>query len=808
MRLSPRARCIGLGLLLLLALTIVGSVWIFNRALPDYAGNKAMPGLSAQVSVMRDSYGVPHIFATNTYDAFRTLGYVHASERMFQMEMQRHAGQGRLAEITGKDTLGIDKFTRTLGLYRLAESSYAALSPEAQSLLQAYAGGVNTWLETHRYAMPPELFLLRVKPEPWKPADSIVWGKLMGLQLSKNYKLEALRAKLAPKLSMAEMNALFPLPSGSAPVTTGPRSKLPIAEPPVKKSHDKKHRKISDALDQLGQITSLTHAASNEWVISGARTESGKPILANDPHLGLEAPILWYLARIVTPEGSIKGATVPGLPAILLGQNDHIAWGFTTTGSDVQDLFIETLDPKNPEQYLTPSGSESFAQRTETIRVKGAGNVTLQVRSTRHGPVLSDIDDDLAALAGEGKVMALAFTGLGAADTTSDALMRLNFSKNWKDFLSALQLYQTPPQNIVYADTEGNIGFANPGLVPVRKEGRGLTPVDGTSGTYDWKGTVPFAYLPQLYNPQSGFVFNANNAVASSAGFYFLGMDWEEPYRAERLQEFFDTVEKHNLDGSAAMQNDHVSSAARDLLPHLLRLQFSYPHHDDNPRAAEAVAMLRGWDGTMDKNRPEPLIFEGWMQALHRFLLVEKTGMELEAKGPFNAAGMSFILTNGAKDWCPEADCDRVTLQALDEALDMLTQRHGLDMNKWRWGNEHVTLLKHKFFSHIPGMKRLSGFFAPSSGDFYTLDRGGSFEASERYPFARTHGGGFRGIYDLADPTQSRFMIATGESGHVTSPHYGDLFGLWSEGKYITLSGTRDELAAQGSWELVFNPAD
>lgn len=800
MKLSHRWRFIILAILLVLALGVTGSVWLFHRALPEYSGGKNLPGLSADVSVMRDAHGVPHIFAANIYDAYRTLGYLHASERMFQMEMQRRAGQGRLAEIVGADMLGIDKFTRTLGLYHLAESSYDALSPEAKKLLQAYAAGVNTWMETHRYAMPPEFFILRVTPEPWKPADSIVWGKLMALQLSKNYKLEALRARLAPKLSAAQMNALFPLPPGSAPVTMGPHSKIHIEAP--KSDGRKKRVKKSDAFDDLGRLLSLTNAASNEWVISGARTTSGKPILANDPHLGLEAPILWYLARIVTPNFFIKGATVPGLPAFLLGQNDHIAWGFTTTGSDVQDLFVETLDPKHPERYLTPSGSMAFDVQEETIRVKGGRDVTLPVRSTRHGPVLSDIDSDLAELAGDGKVMALAFTGLGARDTTSEALMRLNLARSWKGFLGALQMYQAPPQNIVYADIQGNIGFINPGLVPVRKKGQGLVPVDGASGDYDWNGTVPFTKLPQLYNPKAGFVFNANNAVASSAGFYFLGRDWEEPYRAERLQQFFDTVEKHDLNRSAAMQMDHVSLAARTLLPYLLRATPS------SSQGKEALRMLRDWDGTMDKNRPEPLMFEGWMQALHRLLLVDKTGMELEAKGPFNAAGMAFILANDGKDWCDRPDCEDIILNALDEALDMLTQRHRRDLAAWRWGNEHVTLMKHKLFSHIPVLKRLSGFLMPSSGDFYTLDRGGSFEANDRYPFARTHGAGFRGLYDLSDPAQSRFMIATGESGHITSPHYGDLAERWNNGEYITLSGTREELAAQGAAELVFSPAD
>src|ERR1700722_2455591 len=350
--------------------------WLLWWTQPSYSGEIHMPGLTAKTKIYRDEHGVPHIFADNMNDAMRALGYVHASERLFQMELQRRAGQGRLSEVVGAQTVGVDKYIRTLGLYALAESSFSALSPEAQSLFEAYAGGVNAWINTHRNSLPPEFVLMDIKPEPWKPADSIVWGKLMALQLSHNDKLEILRAELKKKLSPTQMRTLFP-PYGDAPVTLQPHGlqKTENTIPTNTPSSDDEQSVAAQpsaisVWNDLGRITSLDHAASNEWVVSGRRTESGKPILANDPHLGLDAPILWYLARIVTPKLSIKGATVPGLPVILLGQNDSIAWGMTTTGSDVQDYFIETVDPKNPQRYLTPEGSKPFEARIETIHVK------------------------------------------------------------------------------------------------------------------------------------------------------------------------------------------------------------------------------------------------------------------------------------------------------------------------------------------------------------------------------------------------------------------------------------------------------
>jgi penicillin G amidase len=722
-------------------------------------------------------------------DSARALGYIHASERLYQMEIQRRAGQGRLAEIAGADLVGVDKFIRTLGFYRLAVSSFSALSPEAQAYYQAYADGVNAFLISHKGRLAPEFLILGDDPEPWQPADSLVWGKLMSLQLSNNYAVEEARAELAQKMPPDMARLLFPSAPTGSPITTQPVG-------------DAIHSELPSARDRLGALIALDHGASNEWVIAGARTQTGKPILANDPHLGLEAPILWYLARIVTPGLSIKGASVPGVPGILLGQNDHIAWGFTTADTDTQDLFVETIDPNNPAQYLTPDGAQPFDAHDEIIHVKNAPDVVLKVRATRHGPVLSDIDEKLAGLAGAGKAMALAFTGLGDRDTTTEALMRVNRAGNWDEFLDAMKLFQTPTQNIVFADTAGNIGFISPGLVPLRKSGDGLAPADGASGANDWTGFVPFAQLPQAYNPPAGFLFNANNANMPDDNVPTFGRDWEEPYRARRIQQFFNAIDKHSLDTSAAMQTDLLSLAATDFLPLLKRIA---PADD---RAKQALALLAVWDGRMDKNLPEPLIFEAWLSAMRRIMVDEKTGLALTEKGPYAATTLFSLLTEHPQ-WCdvpqkPDPDCHATMGRALDEALALLTQRGGADMSQWRWGAEHVAVLTHKLYSHVPLLDRLSDLSLPSSGGFYTLDRGEGFKPRPDHPFARTHAAGFRGLYDLGDPDRTRFMIATGESGHIFSPHYGDLVPLWSEGGAITLAGSEEDLKRSGAQEMIF----
>jgi penicillin amidase len=781
------------------ALAIVGvlaivaglfGVYLFYPSMPTYSGRARLEGLSSEARVWRDSHGVPHIFAANWDDAARALGYIHASERLYQMEIQRRAGQGRLSEVVGPDLVGVDRFVRALGLYRLADSSLSSLSPDTRERLQAYADGVNAFLTSHADMLSPEFFILGDKPEPWTPADSVVIGKLLSLQLSHNYKIELMRAEIARKFPPEQASWIFPDLPDDSPVTTAPEAAT-------------RHSKVEPDVE-LGRWLPWGHGASNEWAVAGSRTTTGKPILANDPHLALGAPILWFLARIVTPEGFVKGATIPGQPVVLLGQNDKIAWGFTNAGTDTQDLFIETLDPADPSRYLTPEGPRPFETRDEVIHVKGAPDVRMTVRATRHGPVLSDVSAEMAEVAGPGKVMALAFTGLDGDDTTSEAVMRLDVARDWNQFLAAVKLFVTPTQNIVYADVSGDIGFISPGRVPLRKSGDGLAPTDGASGATDWTGIVPFEQLPRTLNPEAGFLFNANNAIVSKDRQATFGRDWEESFRARRIRQFMDTVDKHSIATSAMMQADRVSLAALTMKPILATITPS------DERERQALQLIAGWNGEADKDRPEPLIFNAFLRALHRILLVDKLGMNLDDLGPFDATTLISLITQHPT-WCdapdkPDPGCEAALRRALDEALLLIVARDGPDMSKWKWGDEHIAVLTHKLYSHVPLLDRLSDLSVRSGGDFYTLDRGGGFDAPKDQPFARTHGAGYRGIYDLSDPDKSRFMITTGESGLLLSPHYGDLVSLWLDVKSIPLAGSEMDLKKSGAKELVFSP--
>ena len=430
-----------------------GYLWV-RTSLPQINGSVTLAGLDSPVEIVRDADAVPHIFAKNPKDAYFALGYVHAQDRLWQMEFLRRLGAGRLAEVLGESAVDTDRFIRTLGLYRFAEAILETTSPEVRVALEAYAAGVNAWLATRSGLLPPEFILLRFEPEPWRPADSLVWSRLMALRLGRNWKTELLRARLAGKVPPKSLDELWPGDPPGAPVTLA--------------SATHGARLALDALWNAIEAGLATDSGSNGWVVHGSLTETGKPILANDPHLRFGAPVLWYLARIEAPGLTVTGVTVPGVPFTLLGHNGSIAWGFTNAGGDVEDLFVETVDPNDPTNYLAPEGSRPFVMRREVIGVKGGKTIAMTVRETRHGPVISDVSKDTARVADTGRVIALATPALRPDDRTMEALFAINRAQNWEDFRAATAKFHTPQQNLFFAATDGDIGFISPGRIPVR----------------------------------------------------------------------------------------------------------------------------------------------------------------------------------------------------------------------------------------------------------------------------------------------------------------------------------------------------
>jgi penicillin G amidase len=754
-----------LAVLVLLIVISAGLGWAFLRAsLPQTTGTLALAGLAAPVTVVRDSAGVPTIKAQNTHDLYMALGFVHAQDRLFQMDEQRRLAQGRLSEVFGPVALPTDRTLRTYGFYRYATASMKFVSPEFKAALEAYADGVNAFLKSGAQ-LPVEFTIAGYRPDPWQPADSMVMGKLLALQLAGNYRRELLRARMAQKLNAAEISELFPEYPKEAPVSLAKLAELTRGLP--------LDRMLASLPDIVGP-----KRASNNWVVDGAHSVTGKPLLANDPHLDYGAPVIWYLARLEAPGLTLAGGMLAGAPVIILGHNSQIAWGYTTTDADVEDVFVEKLDPDNPARYLSPDGPKPFEVIKEEIRVKGQAPEPISIRSTRHGPVISDLEGK--AEAAPGQVMALQASFLTDEDRSVEAQWLASLAHDWAGWIDALKLFVAPMQNMVYADRDGNIGFFAPGHIPIRKAGDGRAPVPGWTGEYDWNGWVPFEKLPQAFNPPAGHIATANNKIVPDNYPYMITADWDLPYRIERIEAALAEKPKQSIASSAKIQADIVSLSAKRLLPLMLR-----PVPRD-AGAKSAAALLRAWDGSMAEDRPEPLIFVAWLRALNKRLFQP-------ALGPlFNDyLGMTPLATEGAltvhQHWCGSSGCDAALEASLSDALHELSAEYGADQSAWRWGEAHPALFAHPVFHHIPVLRDLFDRQVPAGGSNDTVNAGGFQFTDPDGAYVSTHGPAFRAIYDLADLDKSVFLTALGQSAHVLSPHYDDLLPRWHAFNWLRL---------------------
>ena len=770
---------------LLLVLAGAGYLWL-RTSLPMTEGTLRLTGPQSAIEIFRDARGVPHIRAENQLDAYFALGFVHAQDRLWQMEMMRRTASGRLAEMGGARLLPSDRAMRTLGLARLARHDLENLSAPVTAALEAYARGINSWLATHSGALPPEFYVTGIRPAPWKAEESLLWGRLMGLRLSSNWRREALRARLLRRLAPAKVAALWPPYPADGPVTVPHPVRESARRPaPSPTRWDGMPDLPYDALAQAIP-TPLSSSASNAWAVSGRRTASGKPILAGDPHLGFHAPNLWYLARITAPGLTIAGATLPGVPFHIFGHNQAIAWTVTVTGADTQDLVIEQLQAGDGGRYLTPDGPRAFITRMETIKVKGGEPVHLTVRATRNGPVISDLMDGTASVAPRGAVVALRASMLAPDDHTAEALYHLNRARNWKQFRAALRKFHSPVQNFVYGDVQGRIGFQLAGRIPIRRSGDGFAPVLGSQAANDWTGYIPFDRLPNLVDPKSGLIINANNRVVGPGYPHLITRDWDQPYRAQRIGQRLAGDRRHDVAASAAMQMDNLSLAAREIIPVLLAA---------TPRTAEtgpALDRLAAWDAMVLRAKPEPLIFNAWLRQITLGLVADELG---PLAGGTRRADPQFIRHVLERDraWCDDVStparelCGPVLAAALVRALEDLTQRFGPDISQWRWGDAHIARFRNRVLSPLPLIGGFADIAIATDGDTFTLNRGTTRRFSRRNPFAHGHGATFRAIYDFADLERSLFIQPTGQSGNPLSSHYRDLIETWRDGGYLTI---------------------
>ncbi len=776
--------------LLALALSAAGYVWL-RQSLPVLEGERLVSNLESPVEIVRDRHAIPHISGESFLDVIFAQGYAHAQDRLWQMEFQRRVGAGRLAEIAGRDALPTDRFMRMLGFYRLAEASIAHLSDESLAWLNAYADGVNAFLDERSGPLPPEFILLRHDEiEPWKPADSVVWIKMMALDLSRNWRNELLRARLANQLTREQVADLWPDYPSDAPVT--------LAE-------------LTASLD-LDRLAAMLPAApppgigSNAWAVSGSRSMSGAPLLANDPHLGYRAPGTWYLAHLKAPELELIGAGLPGVPGIVLGHNGDVAWGMTNTGPDSQDLFIEKIDPADSDRYLTPEGSAPFDVRTEVIKVKDADDVRMTVRGTRHGPVISDLLGNTGGLTDDDHVLALAWTAFIEDDTSIETLFRLTQARDWKSFEEAIKGHNTPQQNLFYADRAGHIGMVAPGRVPVRRSGDGLWPVPGWTGEYDWIDVIPNDALPKLTDPANGQLINANNRVVPEDYPHLITAIWEPPHRARRIEALIGDGQ-HDLESFARIQRDELSLLADDFLPYMLEVS------PTNDRAKDAAGRLASWDRVMRADAAEPLMFATWYRMLTRLIYQDELGPLFGSYWGIRPQFIERVLKERSV-WCddintdPTETCADLAGTALDLALDDLEKRFGDDPADWRWGEAHPAAMAHPILGRIPVLERLVNIVQPVGGDSVTVNVGHYAQHNEADPFASIQGASYRGLYDLADLDRSRFIAATGQSGHPLSAHYRDLTELWAAGETVPMLRDPERYGSDAIGRLVLKPGD
>lgn len=759
---------------------------LMRRPLPKTRGTLRLTDLHEPVEVVTDRYGVPHIYAHNEDDLYLAQGYVHAQHRLWQMELNRRIGSGRLAEVFGEIGLESDRFMRRLGMHRAAAEGVGKLSPHSARILERYARGVNAFISSHRNNLPLEFTILRINPAPWQPTDSMQWSKMMGWNLGGNWETEVIRALLVAKLG----------PERAAKLETGYDPTHPLIIPPGVSYHGINPGILEEyaALKQLSGFGPL--GGSNNWVVDGSMTTTGKPILCNDPHLGQSAPSIWFECHLTAGDIDVVGASFPGAPGVIIGHNRHVAWGVTNAISDVEDLYIEKFNPQNPHQYEFKGQWEEARIYREEIRVKGRKeSVIEEVRVTRHGPVLTTMPNKTGGQNGasEELPLALRWTGLEHNDII-DALEKMALATNIDEFREALRHWDVPAQNFVFADTHGDIGYLMAGTIPVRAHGQALLPSPGWTGEYEWQGLIPFEELPQITNPPQHFIATANNRVVDDNYPYYISHEWLNGYRAQRIRDLLTSKGKLSLSDMAAIQSDQYAIPAEEIVPHMLSVA---------PRtqlAIQAQEILRSWHYKLSPDSVGAALYTTFLRKLERIIFAAVLGDDeqllqrylgigttlLAIMNSYSSRSKPFIIRllneqddgwfaesvmpNGPRTW------SAALLSAFEATLEELQEKLGDDPARWQYGKIHKLT-----FGHVLGMvKPLDKIFNrgpyPAGGDIDTVNMGA---VVPNQPEVVVTVPSFRQIANLDDLAASLSMHAPGQSGHPSSKHYDDFIRPW-----------------------------
>lgn len=807
------------GLVVLSLLAGVMLYYFLSRSLPDYDEDFAISGISAPVEIVRNNDNVPHIFGATDADVFFALGFAHAQDRLWQMTMLRRTVQGRLSEMFGNRTLRIDELMRRYDLYGLAQQSVAVQDELTQAALEAYARGVNAWIgQVNREAMgrgAPEFFMFSNEIAAWQPADSIAILKLMALQLSGQLENEVLRARVSLVLPDARVRDILPDAPGSG-VTALPEYSSLV--PGVSPSMEPLRRASTDVLSPFP--TRELAGASNAWAAVPTRSAAGGTLLANDPHLGFTAPTVWYLARLELAGGGVIGGTIPGIPAVLVGRSEALGWGLTSSYLDDQDLFIEEVNPDNPEQYRTPDGWKDFVTRRSIITVKDEAPVTITLRWTDNGPVLPGSHYDIGSVTPGGHVAALSWTALTGADTSMTAVIRMMGAKTTAEAIEMGRLVVAPAQNVMLADQRG-IAMQLMGAMPARDPGhqsKGRMPVPGWIAANRWQGMLPYEDNPRVINPASGLLGNTNNKTVDRPFPLHVSYDWGDTQRIQRWLTLMQAREVHTRESFIEAQLDTVSFTARSLLPLIgADLWFTgeaAPEGTPERLRQRALEILAAWNGEMSEHLPEPLIYQAWVRALQDRLIRDDLGPLADTFTHIEPLLIERVYRNveGASIWCDVVQsavvesCSDLARIALDDALLTLSETYGPNPESWRWGDAHQATHDHPVLGNLPVLRYFVNIRQSTSGDDHTLLRGKT-KGDGPEPFLNVHGAGFRGVYDFADPDSSVFITSTGQSGHPLSRFYDDLGELWRRGEYVPMSLDPELARAAAVGVTVLTPA-
>jgi penicillin amidase len=846
------ARLLAAALVFVVVLVLLfggGAILYAQNTLPLTSGDLTVPGLQRPASVARDRYGVPHISAYTLHDVAFAQGYVTAQDRLFQMEVNRRIAQGRLAEMFGagpdNSILDADEYLRTLGLYRAAQIELVALDPAVHTELDAYAQGVNAFIQSHPNNLVPtgnlplEFAILRFTPQPWTAVDSLAYGRTVALSLDNNWQTKLARAAMIDRVGPDVTSALFPsyptanptlLTYTGAPgalvagrdntppgVTFAPSGPVALAGPAAAPAHASTPR-LSPALARgaalvqslLGDVTSAL--GSNDWVVDGSLTVSGKPLLANDPHLGIAMPATWYEVALRGGGLDVVGFSFPGVPGVVIGHNNRIAWGVTNVGADDTDLYLETLDPSgHPGQYKSDGQWLPLITRQETIQVRGAAPVTITVRSTRHGPLLNDVVTDLKGT----PPVALQWTALQPI-YSFQGFFRLDFAQSWSDFLAAVSQISIS-QNFVYADVDGNIGYRMSGLLPLRPSANDLVPVDGSTSANDWQGYVPQSQMPMLFNPPTHMIVTANNQIVPDDASIYVTANWDQGYRARRITDLLLAANARLTPADFQhIQADMYSVPAAQLTPY-----FIAAGQAAGGDAAAAAALLRGWDYNMARDSVAASVYEVTAGTLIREAVLPLLGATVydRYRSSYSSSGLYslligelaapaapfFGLTTSTAN--PATARDTAIAHALAGAMTQLRATFGDATSIWRWGALHRADFAHPLAGVAP-LDRVFGLSpVERPGDTTTVSVGGDGGFSSATPsYDQRTVSSMREIIDLSNLDASLWIITVGESGEPYSAHYADLLPLWDANQYQRMDYSPAAVGRAATDILVLKP--